>query len=60
MVQVKEFIDTDISSAEQKANDFLATLDEEQIVGIHYSTGYKPHNDQAEQRSNILIVYRTK
>lgn len=54
MIQVKEFNDTDTSRAEQKANDFLSKLNEDQIVSVQYSTGYK----SSDQRSHILVVYR--
>ncbi|MCS7462695.1 sporulation protein Cse60 [Paenibacillus doosanensis] len=60
MIQVKEFIDSDSSYAERKANDFLATLKEEQFVSISYGTLIKSKPDKSEyQRSTILVVYRT-
>jgi len=59
MIQVKEFLDTNFSTAESKANEFLATLAEHQIINVHYSTGYRHHKDSIDQRSNILVVYRT-
>lgn len=60
MIQVKEFVDTDNSYAENKANEFLAGLQEEQIVNICYGSIVKSSRDGAEhQRSTILIVYKT-
>jgi len=60
MIQVKEFVDTDNSYAENKANQFLATLNEDQIVDIRYGSIVKAtHNGPAQQRSSILIIYRT-
>ncbi len=58
MIQVKEFIDTDITTAEKKANAFLSKLDESQIINIHYAAGYKGSNHTTDQRSSILVVYR--
>lgn len=58
MIQVKEFNDTDTSRAEQKANEFLSKLEENQIVSVQYSTGYKTGNQFSDQRSHILVVYR--
>lgn len=59
MIQVKEFISTDISYAEKEANIFLADLHEEQFIKVLYDThtvldaqGCK-HN-----RSAILVVYK--
>jgi hypothetical protein len=60
MIQVKEFVDADNSYAENKANEFLAGLGEEQIVNICYGSVVKSSRDGAEhQRSTILIVYKT-
>jgi hypothetical protein len=60
MIQVKEFVDADNSYAENKANDFLAGLREEQIVNICYGSVVKSSRDGAEhQRTTILIVYKT-
>ncbi|GAA4847953.1 hypothetical protein GCM10023310_27570 [Paenibacillus vulneris] len=60
MIQVKEFIDSDSSYAERKANEFLATLKEEQFISISYGTMIKSKPDKsAVQRSTILVVYRT-
>ncbi|MFD0712496.1 sporulation protein Cse60 [Paenibacillus sp. GCM10027626] len=61
MIQVKEFVDTDNSYAENKANQFLATLDENQFIDIRYGSVLKPsHTGTAQQRSSILVIYRTK
>ncbi|MFE4713174.1 MULTISPECIES: sporulation protein Cse60 [Bacillales] len=60
MIQVKEFVDTDNSYAENKANEFLAGLQEEQVVNVCYGSVVKSSRDGAEhQRSTILIVYKT-
>ncbi|PYI52192.1 hypothetical protein DLM86_22215 [Paenibacillus flagellatus] len=60
MIQVKEFVDTDNSYAEHKANQFLAGLKEEQVVNICYGSVVKSTPSRTEsQRSTILIVYRT-
>ncbi len=60
MIQVKEFVDADNSYAENKANEFLAGLQEEQVVNIRYGSIVKSSRDGAEhQRSTILIVYKT-
>lgn len=60
MIQIKEFLDTNNISAEKRANEFLATLEEDQVVDIKYSTGHKSLRDMTEQRSYILVVYRTQ
>lgn len=60
MIQLKEFVDADNSYAENKANEFLAGLREEQIVNICYGSVVKSSRDGSEhQRSTILIVYKT-
>ncbi|GGG07338.1 hypothetical protein GCM10010912_60000 [Paenibacillus albidus] len=60
MIQVKEFVDTDNSYAENKANEFLAGLQEEQVVKVCYGSVVKSSRDGTEhQRSTILIVYKT-
>ncbi|CAM3484550.1 sporulation protein Cse60 [Marinicrinis lubricantis] len=60
MIQVKEFVDTDSSYAENKANEFLATLEEEQVVNICYGSVVKTSPSGTEnQRSTILVVYRS-
>lgn len=60
MIQVKEFVDTDNSYAENKANEFLAGLQEEQVVNVCYGSVVKSSRDGiGHQRSTILIVYRT-
>lgn len=60
MIQVKEFVDTDNSYAENKANEFLAGLQNEQVVNICYGSIVKSSRDKVEhQRSTILVVYRT-
>ncbi|WP_141334483.1 sporulation protein Cse60 [Paenibacillus sp. tmac-D7] len=61
MIQVKEFVDTDNSYAEHKANEFLAGLNETQVVNVCYGSVIKTTPSGKEtQRSTILIVYRTK
>lgn len=59
MIQVKEFLDSNHISAEKRANEFLATLQEEQVVDIKYCTGSQPYHDSTGQRSYILVVYKT-
>lgn len=60
MIQVKEFVDADNSYAENKANEFLAGLLEEQVVNICYGSVVKSSRDGAEhQRTTILVVYKT-
>lgn len=60
MIQIKEFIDSDIYYAEKKANEFLATLREDQYVDIRYGTLVKTNPQRTEyQRSTILVIYRT-
>jgi len=60
MIQVKEFVDTDNSYAENKTNEFLAGLQEEQIVNICYGSIVKSSRDGVEhQRTSILVVYKT-
>lgn len=61
MIQVKEFIDTDNSFASNKANEFLATLKEEQVISVQYGVITKSTPTRTEhQRSCILVVYRTE
>ena len=61
MIQVKEFIDSDSSYAEKRANEFLATLREDQFISVEYGTMVKSKPDKTEhQRSTILVVYRIK
>lgn len=60
MIQVKEFVDTDNSYAENKANEFLKGLKDEQVVKVCYASVVKSSRDGAEhQRSTILVVYKT-
>lgn len=58
LIQMKEFRDTDIRTAEEKANAFLKSLDESAIVSIHYESGQTRHHRHVESISKILIVYR--
>lgn len=61
MIQVKEFVDSDNSYAENKANQFLAGLKEEQVINICYESVVKASISKTErQRSTILVVYRTE
>ncbi|KPV56255.1 hypothetical protein QJ48_28690 [Paenibacillus sp. A3] len=61
MIQVKEFLDSDNRLAEKSCNEFLATLEEDQIVSISYGSIIKSKPDKGEyQRSTILVVYRTQ
>ncbi|GLI05397.1 hypothetical protein YDYSG_14270 [Paenibacillus tyrfis] len=61
MIQVKEFLDSDVRLAEKSCNEFLATLSEDQIVSISYGSIIKSKPDKGEyQRSTILVVYRTR
>ncbi|QTH41843.1 sporulation protein Cse60 [Cohnella sp. LGH] len=60
MIRVKEFVDSDSSLAEKRVNEFLAELKDEQVINICYSSISKPSlNNISEQRSAILVVYRT-
>jgi hypothetical protein len=60
MIQVKEFVDTDNSYAENKANEFLSGLKDEQVINVCYGSVVKPTaSGTAHQRSTILIVYKT-
>ncbi|GFN31498.1 hypothetical protein [Paenibacillus xylaniclasticus] len=59
MIQVKEFIDTDSLYAAKSANEFLATLREDQVVNVCYSSIMKPTRTGSTQRSTILVVFRT-
>lgn len=60
MIQVKEFVDSDNSYAEKKANEFLAGLNEDQVINICYGSVVKSTLSGTEhQRSSILVVYRT-
>ncbi|OAB46691.1 sporulation protein Cse60 [Paenibacillus glacialis] len=59
MIQVKEFVDSDNSYAENKANQFLAGLKDEQVINICYESVVKTNSSKTErQRSTILVVYR--
>lgn len=61
MIQVKEFVDSDNSYAENKANQFLAGLKDEQVVNICYGSVVKTNISKTErQRSTILVVYKTE
>ncbi|WP_138755003.1 sporulation protein Cse60 [Paenibacillus sinopodophylli] len=61
MIQVKEFLDTDTVFAEKRANEFLAELDEDQVVNICYGSMIKTGTSgNTYQRSTILIVYKQK
>jgi len=60
MIQIKEFIDTDASTAEKAVNEFLAGLRDDQFVNIRYGSFVKKFANNAElQRSAILVIYRT-
>lgn len=60
MIQVKEFVDTDKSFAEKRANEFLAELRDEQVVNVCYGSIMKPlPSGTVYPRSTILIVYKT-
>ncbi|SDE46590.1 Protein of unknown function [Paenibacillus sp. UNCCL117] len=60
MIQVKEFVDTDNSYAENKANEFLAGLKDDQLVQVCYGSVVKPTvTGTSHQRSTILVVYKT-
>ncbi len=59
MIQIKEFIDSDITLAEKSANEFLSKLREDQFIDIRYGTFVKKLAVNSEaQRSAIVIVYR--
>ncbi|TXK83731.1 sporulation protein Cse60 [Paenibacillus sp. N3.4] len=58
MIQVKEFVDTDNIYAENKANEFLAKLEDNQIINVCYGSVMKSTPTGEYQRSTILIVYR--
>lgn len=61
MIQVKEFLDTDSSYAESRANQFLAELTDDQLINVCYGSILKAgKHDTGLQRSSILIVYKTK
>lgn len=60
MIQVKEFLDTDSSYAESRANQFLAALTEDQVINVCYGSILKAgKHDTGLQRRSILIVYKT-
>ncbi|MDR6552107.1 hypothetical protein [Paenibacillus qinlingensis] len=60
MIQVKEFLDTDASYAETRANQFLAELKDEQIVNVCYGSILKSSpSGVGFQRSAILVVYKS-
>jgi hypothetical protein len=55
VIQVKEFQDSRNVLAETRANEFLANMEEEQLIDIKYVI-----DGQGEYASSrILIVYRT-
>jgi hypothetical protein len=59
VIRVKEFLDSDSSLAEKRVNEFLAELEDEQVINICYSSISKPNlNNVSEQRSAILVVYK--
>ncbi|WP_256758580.1 sporulation protein Cse60 [Cohnella sp. WQ 127256] len=61
MIQVKEFVDTDMSLAEKRVNEFLAELDDDQVINICYGSISKTTaTNKSEQRSAILVVYKKK
>ncbi|QMV42791.1 sporulation protein Cse60 [Cohnella cholangitidis] len=61
MIQVKEFLDTDSSLAEKRVNEFLAGLDDDQLINICYGSINKiTATKLSEQRSAILVVYKKK
>ncbi|NOU72690.1 hypothetical protein GC098_14885 [Paenibacillus sp. LMG 31458] len=61
MIQVKEFLDTDTSYAETRANQFLAGLKDEQVVNVCYGSIMKSSvNGSGFQRSAILVVYKSE
>ncbi|RTE10767.1 hypothetical protein [Paenibacillus whitsoniae] len=60
MIQVKEFLDTDSSYAVTLANQFLASLKDEQVVNVCYGSMMKSVlNGVGVQRSAILVVYKS-
>lgn len=60
MIQVKEFIDTDVTTAEKAVNDFLSKLREDQFIDVRYGSYMKKFANKAElQRSAILVIYKT-
>ncbi|MGG1555191.1 sporulation protein Cse60 [Paenibacillus ferrarius] len=60
MIQVKEFVDTDSSYAVTMANQFLASLKDEQVVNVCYGSMMKSAlNGIGVQRSAILVVYKS-
>lgn len=60
MIQIKEFLDTEYSLAEKKANDFLAGLAEDQVVNVLYNSFSVTQSPGiVNQRASILIVYKT-
>jgi ATP adenylyltransferase/5',5'''-P-1,P-4-tetraphosphate phosphorylase II len=61
VIQVKEFLDTDASFAEARANLFLADLKDEQVINVCYGSIMKSAlNGVGNQRSSILVVYKTE
>jgi hypothetical protein len=59
MIQVKEFVDTDNSYAQNKANEFLMGLNDDQVINVCYGSVVKSALSGMEyQRSTILIVYK--
>jgi len=61
IIQIREFLDSDSSLAEKRANEFLAELEEDQVVDVKYCSISKQNlNKVSEQRTAILVVYRTR
>ncbi|MFC4768155.1 sporulation protein Cse60 [Effusibacillus consociatus] len=59
MVQVKEFVDGSYTgSAEKQANQFLATLRDEQIVEVKYALINR--GDNHLDKTGILVIYKTE
>ncbi|MEK0316679.1 hypothetical protein [Cohnella sp. 56] len=59
MIQVKEFLDTEYSLAEKRANEFLASLEEKDVINVMYGSFSKTQSQGiVHQRASILIVYR--
>lgn len=59
MIQVREFLDTDTVFAEKRANEFLAELEDDQVINICYGSMIKTATSGATyQRSTILVVYK--
>jgi hypothetical protein len=59
VIQIKEFIDSDVSLAEKSVNEFLSRLREDQFIDIRFGTFTKKQVASSEsQRSAILVIYR--